>query len=117
MGDNGAKIEDIVACALSKEIHYLEDCFDIQGSLHYLGTKDNKEIDFAVFSENKPLYVIEVTDSDTTISSNFNFFEKIKPLKKIQLVYTLDREKTYRNGTEIRNVVAWLAKLDLKENV
>lgn len=46
IGDSGIKLENLTACALLKEIHYLEDCYGEQVQLHYLMTKDGREVDF-----------------------------------------------------------------------
>ena len=46
VGDSGAKLENLVACALLKEIHYLEDCHGEEKFLYYLKNKDGREVDF-----------------------------------------------------------------------
>jgi len=46
IGDSGIKLENLTACALLKEIHYIEDCYGEQAQIYYLKTKDNREIDF-----------------------------------------------------------------------
>ena len=45
-GDVGAKFENLVACALLKRIHYLEDIKGKEAKLYYLKNKDKKEVDF-----------------------------------------------------------------------
>ncbi|MBN1410928.1 MAG: ATP-binding protein [Spirochaetales bacterium] len=113
-GDPGVKLENIVACALLKEIHYLEDCRGISGSLRYLRTKDGKEIDFVAFIGDE-VYLIEVKYSDDSLSRNFKYFENFFPnAKKFQLVRNIDREKTYPDGTEICNVIPWLTRITTK---
>ena len=112
--DNGAKIENITACALLKEIHFLEDTKGITGKLHYLRNKDGKEIDFAVCINDHIVLMVEVKKSDNTLSRNFRTFEKYFPkTKKIQLVERIGVEKTYPNGSEIRDIVTWLSRIDL----
>jgi uncharacterized protein len=112
--DESIKLENLVACALLKELNYLEDVNGLNTSLNYIKNKDGKEIDFAVSVGNK-YYLIEVKLSDNKLSNNFKCFNKyFKSSQNIQLVKNLTREKTYPDGSEIRNVVNWLEKINLK---
>jgi len=114
IGDSGIKLENLTACALLKEIHYLEDCYGEQVQLHYLMTKDGREVDFFITRNNTPFLMAEVKWADSSSSSNFAIFDKYFPgVKKVQVVGKLDREKTYPDGTEIRSAHNWLADLSL----
>ncbi len=82
--------------------------------LHYLKTKDNKEIDFLVTRNESPTLLIEVKWADQKMSPNFSMFKRYFPeIQKIQLVGDLKREKTYPDGTEIRRASNWLANFSL----
>jgi uncharacterized protein len=110
--DDGAHLENIVAAALLKELHYLEDTQGVTASLHYLRTKDGKEIDFLVNIDQKPCYLIEVKNTDHHPVAGFKHFDAYFPsTPKVQLVKTLSREKTYPKGLEIRELIPWLAKI------
>jgi len=114
IGDSGTKLENLTACALLKEIHYIEDCYGEQAQLYYLKTKDNREIDFFVTRDEAPFLMIEVKWADSAPSRNFSIFDKYFPgVKKVQIVKKLDREKTYPDETEIRSAHNWLANLSL----
>ena len=103
----GGRIENCAACALLKELHRVRDMQGYGVELRYLRTKEKKEIDFAV------THLIEVTTADRTLSENFKHFTNFFPeAKKIQLVRSLDREKTFPDGTEIRDLATWLANID-----
>ena len=113
-GDPGAKLENLVACALLKEIQFKVDCFGEDLRLCYVKNKDGRKIDFLVVRSGIPELMLEVKWRDDTISSNFKLFEKFMPdVHKVQLVKELKREKTYPGGAEIRRVCDWLAHLDL----
>jgi len=113
--DNGARLENIVACALLKELQFLEDTEGIQASLHYLRTKDGKEIDFLICIEHEARLMIEVKWSDDNPSFGFKYFSDFLPkAKKIQLVKNINREKTYPDALEIRSLVSWLVNLNLQ---
>ena len=114
-GDFGLKLENIVASALLKELHFLEDTLGYTTRLHYLKNKDGREIDFLVVIENTPILMIEVKWADDSPSKNFMHYSKfIAKVKKIQLVKEIDREKSYESGVEVVSVAKWLHKLDLK---
>ncbi len=111
---DGARLENLVACALLKELQFLEDIQGVSATLHYLRNKDGREIDFLISIEHQPTLLLEIKWSDANPASSFNYFNQFLPkTKKIQLVKELHREKTYPNGLEVRSLIAWLAKLDL----
>jgi hypothetical protein len=116
-GEPGVKLENLVACSLLKEIHFLEDCLGEQWNLFYLRNKDGREIDFLITQNDQPVLMIEVKWRDSDRSRNFNFFGKhFDKLRKIQVVKELDREKTYPDETEIRKAQNWLAEVNLVKN-
>jgi uncharacterized protein len=114
-GNNGARLENLVACALLKELQFIEDIKGIKTSLHYLRTKDGKEIDFLICFEKKVVLLLEIKWSDATPATGFHHFDQFMPqAKKIQLVKDLPREKTFQNGLEIRSLIPWLMNLNLE---
>lgn len=113
--NDGARLENLVACALLKELQFIEDTKGVNASLHYLRTKDGKEIDFLICIERKATLMLEIKWSDETPASGFQHFSKWLPyVKKIQLVKELMREKTYPDGLEVRCLIPWLADLSLE---
>ncbi|MBM3706526.1 MAG: DUF4143 domain-containing protein, partial [Actinobacteria bacterium] len=108
----GAQIENIVACCLLKELHFLEDVFGADTSINFIRNKQGKEIDFFIQVDDKK-FLIEVKLSDDSLSSSFKVFEKYLPqAKKIQLVDDIKKEKTFPDNTEIRKLSSWLADMD-----
>ena len=111
-GDEGIKLENLVACSLIKEMHFREDCLGEKWGMYYLRNKDGREIDFLTVKEDQPVQMIEVKWRDHTISKNFSAFDKyIKNIKKTQLVKEIKREKTYPDGAEIRIAHQWLSEM------
>jgi len=111
--NNGAKLENLIAAALLKELHFLEDIYGATTKLHFMRTKDGKEIDFLVIINDHPHYLIEAKWADDTPNKNFyNFAAYFPKIKKIQLVKEIAREKTYPDGLEIRDVISWLSDFD-----
>jgi predicted AAA+ superfamily ATPase len=114
IGDSGIKLENTVACAIQKEIHFREDCFGETKKIYYLKNKDGKEIDFCTTTNDSPSLMVEVKWKDGTLSSNFEIFKKFFPqIKMIQVTKELRKEKTFPNGVEIRTAHKWLADLCL----
>ena len=74
LGDSGIKLENAVACAIHKEIHFREDCFGEERTLFYVKNKEGKEIDFCVASNNIPSLLLEVKWNDNSLSPNFKQF-------------------------------------------
>ncbi len=115
LGDQGLKLENTVACAIQKELHFLEDCLGESGKLHYVKNKDGKEIDFCIAKDNSPTLLLEVKWNESSLSPNFEIFKKFFPgVKMVQISKKLNREKTFPNGTEIRLASRWLTELNLQ---
>jgi len=94
--NEGARFENLVACALLKELHRLEDLEGYKTVLHYLRTKDENELDFLVIVEKKPKSILEVKLSLDSPSSSFKNFSLYFPnIPRIQLVANLVRDKEF----------------------
>jgi predicted AAA+ superfamily ATPase len=114
LGDNGIKLENLTACALLKECHFLEDCEGSLLQLYFLQTKDGRELDFFVTVDEVPLIMVEVKWNDRTITRNFNHFRQyFTEVQQVQITGVSGREKSYPDGTELRNGCDWLADLSL----
>ena len=75
-GDEGVKFENLVACALIKEVHAQTDLNGLESNLFYLKNKSGNEIDFFTVVDNE-YSMIEVKNRDSTISKNFEIFFEI----------------------------------------
>lgn len=113
LGDDGIKLENAVACALLKELHRLEDVSGIGSDLHYIRNKEGKEIDFLVVIADQPTHLVEVKWRNESLSRHFKAFNQFETVKRIQLVGSLKREKTYPGGEEVRRAADYLASLQL----
>lgn len=111
-GEPAVKLENLVAAALLKEIHFRQDCLGQEWSLHYLRSKDGREVDFTLLKEKEVKYLIEVKWAESDISPNLAYFGRFFPqASRLQLVKQLRREQTLPDGTEIRRADKWLADL------
>jgi predicted AAA+ superfamily ATPase len=113
--DEGAQLENLVACALLKELNRIEDISGYSGNLYFLRTKDGKEIDFLTVVDHRPTHMIEVKKADTAISTAFNHFRKFLPqAKQLQLVKDTKRNFSLPTGGRVEKLAPWLAEFSLE---
>lgn len=100
-GDEGTRLENLVACALLKEVHRAQDMDGAVLDLQFLRTKDGHEIDFLITREEQPHQLIEVKWKDDKLSPNFKKFLPEESLLRIQVVGELAQSKSYPAGERI----------------
>lgn len=116
--DKGARLENLVALSLLKEIYFLNDTQGEDYSLHFLRDKDQNEVDFVITKNKNPIIAIEVKTSDTEISASFKkltnqLLKQFPELKRIQLVKNLERDFSNKEGIKVLNLEKYLANLKL----
>lgn len=88
--DPGKRNENMVACALLKAVEGWNDTGLGGFSLHYLRTKEKREVDFLVAADGVPWFMVEVKTSDTSLSSQLEYFQKLTGAKHaLQVVVDL----------------------------
>jgi len=112
-GDDGVKLENLVACALLKEAHRAQDVEGETVDLHYIRNKDGQEIDFLVTHDKKPYQLIEVKWRDSALSPHFKKFLAEDSLKRVQVVGELAQSKSFQSGERIEPAKIFLANLSL----
>ncbi len=113
-GDDGKKLENAVACALKKQLHFVEDTRGVSGELCYLKTKNGNELDFVLSQDEELTHAFEVKLSDSSRSKAFSDFgTALEKTRRVQIVMRCEREKTYPDGLEIRKAAEYLAAIDL----
>lgn len=109
-GDDGAKLENLVAVSLLKHAYAKTDYHAEEYSLHYLRTKDGQEVDFALIKNDEVESMIEVKLSDTALSKSLIQFHEKYHYPAIQLVRFLRHEQD-KNGIQILDAEKFLTKL------
>ena len=118
-GDDGAKFENLVANALLKNLHFKEDTKGIHTQLHYIKTKDGKEVDFAIIQDKQITHLIEAKWRDAKPSHALNYFkDRLQPKQKtpiiqVQAIRYLDRDFSTANGIQVCQATPWLETLAL----
>ena len=110
-GDEGNKLENLVACALLKKIHWARDVEGDDFGLHYIRNKDGQEIDFLITREKLPQQLIEVKWKDDSLSPNFKKFLVDEPLRRVQVVGELAQAKSFPGGERIEPAKEFLTTL------
>lgn len=111
-GDAGARLENLVATCLLKEIYYRIDYLAEPCKLHYLKTKEGKEVDFALIKNGKVEKIIEVKNKNSDLSQSLRYFHEKYQLASVQIVKELRLEKKEKNIDVIR-ASNFLEALDL----
>ena len=112
-GDLGAKLENTVACALLRDLHFIEDTTGSRVALHYLRDKEKNEVDFLPVIDNIPRCMIEVKVSEEKFSpSLFRFHRKLEHVKPYQIVHRLKRKK-FKNAVRMLPAHEFLRDLQL----
>lgn len=108
-GNEGIKLENLVAVSLLKKVQYMQDVKGLNVELNYLRTRDGREVDFAIIRDHKIHTLIEVKLSDQKPSQSLAYFSaKFPDARAIQIVKNLYREETIGN-IEILNAAERLA--------
>jgi predicted AAA+ superfamily ATPase len=116
LGDEGAKLENLVAISLKKEIDFIFDTQGIESKIHFLQIDKNLEIDFVVFFEDKRIKLFEVKLSDQIPSKSFRILGKyFKNTDKIQLVKNIDKIFHTKEEIQVLNALEYLSDLNLGE--
>ncbi len=76
VGAEGSRNENFVASHLLKAVHWWQDCGFGEYGLHYIRTKDQREVDFLVTKNNQPWILVEVKTSDKKLNPNLAYFQE-----------------------------------------
>ena len=74
--DPGFRNENFVASHLLKAVHGWQDAGIGDFGLHYLRTKDKREVDFVVSRDNRPWLLVEVKTSTSAQSPHLRYFHE-----------------------------------------
>lgn len=110
LGDEGAKFENAIAVSLLKATLAETDETGERHTLHFLRTKEGKEVDFCLCKENMPYALYEAKVSDDRVSPALGHFNQKYNIPAEQIVWHLDRQKTV-GKIDVRNAALFLREL------
>ena len=111
-GDEGICFENFVASCLLKHCFSRVDYRGEPYALHYMRTKEGKEVDFALVNNDRAELMIEVKNRKPALSKGLLYFHQKYQIPAIQVVKDLKHEQLEK-GIEIREGLAFLESLDL----
>jgi predicted AAA+ superfamily ATPase len=114
LGEDGIKLENLVACALLKEVQQRQDVEGEEFDMHYIRNKDRQEIDFLITLKKRPCKLIEVKWKDKNLSTNFKKFLKDEPISRLQIVGEIEQNKSFPTGERIESAKDFLTEVSLQ---
>ena len=111
-GNEGVRLENLVAVSLLKHLNWVEDCRGKRCELMTLRTKEKKEVDFVMVENDEPQLIIEVKLSDSNISPALHYFHKKYALKAAQIVKNINVERLF-DGIQLRRATNFLKELEI----
>jgi uncharacterized protein len=109
-GDDGTRLENAVAVSLLKDACARTDETGKRHTLHYLRTKEGKEVDFCLCEEGALRELLEVKASDTQVTPSLRYFHERLGVRSTQLVGTAKRSLT-KDGIHVRPAASYLKEL------
>lgn len=96
-GDIGVKFENYMAVSLLKHSLHLTDTTGEEVVLHYIRTKEKKEVDFCLTINDESIMLIEAKTSDTSINKDLFYFHQKYDIPATQVVRYLRKERSQKN--------------------
>lgn len=111
-GNEGVRLENLVAAALLREIHYLEDTDGRHGELCFIRDRESRAIDFLVVIDNIPRQLIEVKLSDNQFSPSLSRFSAmLRNIRGVQIVKNLKQNKSH-GSLSMTSAAEFLSRLN-----
>lgn len=85
--DPGPRFENLVASALLKYRHFIEDTQGIPMDLRYLRDTDKREVDFVVTRARSPMFAVECKTSERKIDPSLKYFAERTPIPRFFQVH------------------------------
>jgi predicted AAA+ superfamily ATPase len=88
--DIGARFENLVASALLKSCHFIQDTQGHKMELRYLRDQEGREVDFVVLKDKKPLFAVEAKYGETKQSPHLKYFQERTSIPEFYQVHAND---------------------------
>jgi predicted AAA+ superfamily ATPase len=111
-GDDGLRFENMMAVSLLKHVNAIEDYEGKRAALHYLRTKEKKEVDFALALEDQPTFIIEAKLSESDLAPSLRYFHEKYGFPAVQVVRHL-RQERMAGDIPIRRALNFLRELKM----
>ena len=111
-GDDGLRFENMLAVSLLKHVNAIEDYEGKRAALHYLRTKEKKEVDFALVVEGQAPIIIEAKFSESDLAPSLRYFHEKYAFPAVQVVRHL-RQERMAGDIPIRRALDFLRELKM----
>lgn len=111
MKDPGIRFENMIACHLIKRVHFLEDTEGRDVELRYFRDNEQREVDFVITEDSRPLLFVECKFTDTTVSTHLRYLKhKFPQVPAYQLTFQSKKDFVTPEGIRVAD-----AHIGLKE--
>lgn len=90
--EDGYRFENMVAGHLLKYCHFIEDTEGHQMELRYLRDTDEREIDFVVLKNKKPIFAVECKSGEKQLSPHIKYFRERTSIPQFYQVHMKEKE-------------------------
>ena len=80
--DQGARFENLVASQLLKYCHWIEDTEGHAMELRYLRDVDQREVDFVVLKDRRPVFAVECKTGEKSLCAAIQYFAERTPIPR-----------------------------------
>jgi predicted AAA+ superfamily ATPase len=110
--DEGARFENFVGSHLLKWCHWIEDSEGFPMELRYYRDREQREVDFVVMQNRKPLLFCEVKSSSREFSSHLRYLKsKFPSVRAVQVVKEPIDAVLHPDGMEMLSALEFLGEL------
>ncbi len=110
--NEGARLENLIASHLLREVHYLRDLQGQKIELRTLRDKEKREVDFVVIKDGAPIRLVEVKTSETTPTRSILYYkERFPSAVAYQVVKDLNQSHTLK-GVQVVPLTQYLMSLN-----
>lgn len=110
--NDGSRFENFIGSHLLKWCHWMEDSEGHDMELRYFRDREQREVDFVVVKNKKPILFCEVKASDQTISRQLVYLkQKFPHVRAVQVVKDLVEPRLNTSGVELLSALDFLKEL------
>jgi predicted AAA+ superfamily ATPase len=100
--DLGFRFENMIGGHLLKRVHFLEDTQGREIELRYFRDNEQREVDFVVVEDRRPLLFVECKYSETTVSPHLRYLKRKFPdVPAYQLTYNAKKDFESQDGIRV----------------
>lgn len=109
----GSRFENLVASQLLKYCHFLEDSEGHKMELRYLRDTHQREVDFVVIKNKKPLFAVECKSGEKEISKSLLYFKERLTIPQFYQVHLGSEDYRSKDGVRVLPFIQFCKELQL----